>query len=63
VDQLIKNNIFAKARDEFYERRPRVALRYTIDDIEDSLMTAAQKSLKIENASQQGERFVMAEYY
>lgn len=59
----IERWVFARARDEFYERRPRVALRYTIDDIEPTLMSEAQKKLKIENASQQWERFVMAEYY
>lgn len=59
----IERWVFARARDEFYERRPRIALRYTIDDIEPALMSEAQKKLKIENASQQWERFVMAEYY
>lgn len=63
VQENIDKDNYAKARDEFYTARERVALRYSIDDIEPSLISEWQKALKIDNASQQWEKFVMAEYY
>lgn len=62
-ERLITTDAYLKARNEFYERRPRIALRYTIDDIDTSLVSEKQKAQKIENASWMWDAFVMAEYY
>jgi hypothetical protein len=50
VQTNIDNGNFAKARDEFYERRTRVALRYTIEDVHPAIITPAQKKIKLESA-------------
>jgi len=39
VQENIDKDNYAKARDEFYTARERVALRYSIDDIEPSLIS------------------------
>lgn len=63
IKEMINNGDFVKARNEFYESRQRVALRYTIDDIDPSLMSENQKRIKLDHAASRGEKFVMAEYY
>lgn len=59
----IDNNTFQKMREEFYLARPNVALRYTIDDVDETILSPGAKDAKIKAALTQWEKFLMAEYY
>ena len=60
--RMIDEGIFDKARREFFDRRPVVALHYTIDDLE--TMTDAEKNAMISKSIEAGwEDYMLAELY
>ena len=60
--RMIEEWIFDKARREFFDRRPVVALHYTIDDLE--TMSQAEKNAMITKSLEAGwEEYMLAELY
>lgn len=59
---MIDNGIFDRARREFFDRRPVVALHYTIDDLE-SMSEAEKKAMISKSVEAWWEDYMLAELY
>ena len=63
VRRMIDDWVFDAARSYFYKHRPFVALKYTIEDIDNAVMDEDVKKQRIVAASMISEEYMLAEYY
>lgn len=63
VLRMIDDGVFDAARSYFYKHRPFVALKYTIEDIDNAVMSEDVKEWRIVAASMISEEYMLAEYF
>jgi hypothetical protein len=61
IYEIIDNDWFGKAKDEFFLARPMVGMKYTIEN--DQNKSEAQKKMLIDNAMEVGEDYCLAELF